>query len=66
MLRNRFYFGVARQLPKPSLMMVSYNQCGANPPNGQKLSYRRTATLNNQKTHSQNRSANRRLAPALC
>ena len=35
-------------------------------PNGQKLSYRRTATLNNQKTHSQNRSANRRLAPALC
>jgi hypothetical protein len=35
-------------------------------PNGQKLSHRRTATQNNLKTYSPNRSANRRLAPALC
>jgi hypothetical protein len=39
---------------------------GTQPPNGQKLSDRRTVTQNNQKTHSQNRSANRRFAPALC
>jgi hypothetical protein len=38
----------------------------ANPPNGQKLRHPESVTHANQKTHSQNRSANEGLPPALC